>query len=218
MKISEYLRIVWRRGWVLVLLAVIAGGSAYFLSKQQQPVYRSTQLVLVQPSRTDFGLAEASRSLLEPLVVYLNSEQIAAAIIETLSLDTTPGELKSHVTIASDKFRMVIQIDVDQADGEQANRIARAWGQVLVDYRNAQNQTVRREDRVDAMMPDTPRYYQKSPKPKINAVAGAILGLLAGGVIVFVMEYLESAVIRRSEDLERSADLPVLAAVPHFES
>ena len=216
MKLSEYVRILVRRGWLMLLLAAIAGGSAYTLSKGQDPVYRSSQLVLVQPSRTDFGLAEASRSLLEPLVVYLNSEIRAEQVIETLQLDMTPGQLKSSVTIASDKFRMVIQIDVDNADGEVANRIASAWGQVLVDYRNEQNQLVRREDRVNALLVDYPRYHQQSPKPKINAIAGAILGFLVGAAMVFVMEYLESSIIRRNEDLERMVEIPVLASIPPF--
>ena len=120
MKLTEYVRILVRRGWIMVLLAAIAAGSAYTLSKGQTPIYRATQLVLVQPSRTDFGLAEASRSLLEPLVVYLNSEIIAGEIIEELQLDMTPGQLKGNATIISDKFRMVIQIDIDSTDGHRA--------------------------------------------------------------------------------------------------
>lgn len=216
MKLSEYVRILVRRGWLMLMLAVIAGGSAYVLARGQDPVYRSTQKVLVQPSRTDFGLAEASRSLLEPMVVYLNSQFRAEQVIEKLNLDMKAGQLMGDVTIASDQFRMVIQIDVENADGDVANDIALAWGQILIDYRNEQNQLVRREDRVTAQLADYARFSQISPKPKINGIAGAILGFLVGGVIVFVMEYLESSIIRRNEDLERVADIPVLASIPPF--
>jgi capsular polysaccharide biosynthesis protein len=48
----------------------------------------------------------------------------------------------------------------------------------------------------------------------VNALAGGVLGLLLGGVIVFVLEYLESSIVRRREDIERSMDMPVLAAIP----
>ena len=216
MKLTDYARILMRRGWMMLLLAIIAGGSAYTLSKDQTPIYRSTQTVLVSPSRTDLSLVESSRNLLESHVVYLNSEIIAERIIEELSLDMTSGQLMSNVTIASDKFRMVIQIDVDNADGEIANLIARAWGQQLVDYRTERNATVRREDRVDALLVDYPRYHQQAPKPKVMAVAGGVLGLLVGGVFVFVLEYLESSVIRRNEDLERVSESQVLASIPPF--
>lgn len=208
--LTEYLRILVRRGWIMVLLAVIVGGSAYLLAREQDPVYRATQNVVIQPSRTDLGLAEASRSLLEPLVVIIDSQEVAQQIIQNLRLDMQPGQLKSDVTIASDRFRMTIQIDVDNGDPQVASQVARAWGQVLVDYRAEENAKVRREDRVNAIMPDQPVVGQQAPRPRILGVAGAIFGLLIGGVIVFVLEFMESSVIRQREDL----DMPVLAVIP----
>ena len=107
MTLRDALMIVARRWWVVVLLMVIAGGSTYVLSKRQTPIYRSTQLVLVQPSRSDFGLTEASRLLLNPLVVYLDSSRIAAKIIDDLQLPYTPQQLMESKTIAPDTLRMV---------------------------------------------------------------------------------------------------------------
>jgi capsular polysaccharide biosynthesis protein len=48
----------------------------------------------------------------------------------------------------------------------------------------------------------------------INTVVGLIAGIFIGGIIVFVLEYLESSIVRRREDVENFADLPVLAIVP----
>ena len=217
MKLTDYARILIRRGWIMLLVALIAGFSAYYFSKQQTPVYRATQKVLLLPSRSDLSLTESNRSLLETYAVYLNSSLRAQEVIDTLHLERIAGELMSHVTIASDKYRMVIQIDVEDRDGETAKQIAQAWGQILIDYRNEQNQLVRREDRIDPQLVDTPTYSQSAPRPQIMAVAGAILGLLVGGVIVFIMEYLESSVIRRDEDIERLINVPVLASIPDFE-
>lgn len=217
MNLIDYVRILARRGWIMLLLALIVAASAFFVSRMQTPVYRSTQLVLIQPSRSDFGLTEASRLQLNSYAVYLDSELIAQRIIDDLRLDMTPGQLKSSVTIAPDTLRLVVRIDVRSTDGDLANDIARAWGQQLVDYRNQENQTSRREDRVNALLPDLPRYSQQSPRPLLTAVAGGILGLIVGGVIVFALEYLESSVVRRREDLERD-DLLVLAGVPPFDA
>lgn len=213
LSLTEYIRILVRRGWIIVLLAAIVAGSAYLFSRGQTPVYRATQLVLIQPSRTDFGLTEASRLLLNSLVVYLNSRERAQEIIDDLRLDMTPGQLLADTTTAADQLRLTIQIDVDNSDPEIATRTARAWGQLLVDYRNELNQEARREDHVNADLVDFPTAGQRSPRPLILAAAGGVLGILLGGVIVFVLEYLESIVVRRREDLERS-DLPVLASIP----
>lgn len=217
MNLMDYGRILLRRGWIMLLLAVIAAGSAYALSTRQQPIYRSTQKVLMQPSRADFGLTEASKTLLGNHVAYLDSEFIAQQVIDTLRLDMTASELKSNVNIAPDPLSLSIQIDVDLPDGDLANDVARTWGDMLIQYRVEENQKARREDQITARLQDVARYSLLRPRPAINAAAGAILGLLLGGLLVFVLEYLESSVVRSRDDVERSLDLPVLAAVPDVE-
>ncbi|MBZ0299859.1 MAG: hypothetical protein K8J31_08970 [Anaerolineae bacterium] len=217
MNLMDYVNILLRRGWIMILLAVIAAASAYILSKQQTPIYRSTQRVLMQPTRADLGLTEASRTLLGNHVAYLDSEFRAQEVIDRLRLDMTAEQLKSAVTIASDPLSLTIQIDVDLPDGDLANDVAREWGNLLIEYRNAENQRARREDHINARLQDVASYTLQSPKPAINTIAGAILGLLLGGVIVFVLEYLESSVVRSRDDLERNTGIPVLAAIPHAE-
>ncbi len=217
MNLMDYVNILVRRGWIMVLLAVIAAASAFVLSKQMTPVYRSTQRVLMQPTRADLGLTEASKTLLGSHVSYLNSEFRAQEVIDNLNLDMTPGQLKSAVTIASDPLNLTIQIDVDLPDGDLANDVAREWGNLLIQYRNDENQRARREDHINASLQDVAIYSLLRPQPTINTIAGAILGLIAGGVIVFILEYLESSIVRSRDDVERSAGIPVLAAIPHSE-
>lgn len=217
MNLIDYGRILLRRGWIMLLLALIAAGAAYFLSTQQTKIYQSTQRVLIQPARNDLGQAEAIIRVLNAYAVFLDSENIARQVIDQLQLDMTPGYLKSNVFIAPDTLRMTVQIDARLPDCDIANDVARVWGEQLVQWRNQQNQTQLRENRVDAILPDTPRCELYAPRPLVNTAAGAALGLLLGGILVFVLEYLESSVIRRRDDLERTLDLPVLAAIPDSE-
>ncbi|MEQ8673061.1 MAG: Wzz/FepE/Etk N-terminal domain-containing protein [Aggregatilineales bacterium] len=218
MNLGEYVRILVRRGWIMLLLAVITAAGAYLLTRNETPVYRASQTVLIQPSRSDFGLTEASRLLLNPLVVAINSQQIAQEIIDELQLDMTAPALKGDVTIAPDQLRLTIQIDVNSTDSELASNVARAWGLKLQDYRNERNATVRAEDRVEAVMPDFPQISQIAPRPTLTAIAGGLLGLLVGGMIVFILEVLESSIIRRRDDLERVLGVPVLATIPHIDA
>ncbi|MBC7813124.1 MAG: hypothetical protein H7175_18345, partial [Burkholderiales bacterium] len=111
----------------------------------------------------------------------------------------------------------LIQIDVDLPDAALAGQVARQYGLVMVETRNQRNQTVRREDQIDAQLQDNPSVGLLQPRPTINAAAGAVLGLLLGAVIVFVLEYLESSIVRRREDIERGLELPVLATIPDIE-
>jgi capsular polysaccharide biosynthesis protein len=214
MNLTYYVRILIRRGWILLLAMVITAGAAFGLSKMQTPVYRATQRVLLQPARFDFGLTETLRFVLRSFVVYLNTDEQAQKVIDRLQLDMTPGDLRSHTTISSDPTQLTIQIDVDMEDGPLAASVATQLGRILVETRTEDNRDLRREDRIDARMVDTATYGLFKPKTKVNTLAGAVLGLLVGGTVVFVLEYLESNILRRKEDVERFLELPVLAAIP----
>lgn len=218
MSLYEYGRIILRRGWIVLLLAVLAAASAFILSRQITPTYRASQVILIQPARNDLGLTEATTRLMNSYQVYLNSSRIAQQVIDGLQLDMTPGDLLGNITIQSNRDNLTVQIDVDLEDCAIASRVANAWGEQLVIYRNTQNQTVRIEDRIDAISADNPKCpTSTTPNVTINAVAGGLLGALIGVVLVFVLEYLESSVVRRRDDLERTVDLPVLATIPHHE-
>ncbi|MEW6577580.1 MAG: Wzz/FepE/Etk N-terminal domain-containing protein, partial [Chloroflexota bacterium] len=117
MNLTYYTRILIRRGWILILAMAITAGAAYGLSKAQTPVYRATQRVLLQPARNDYGLTETLRILLRSYVVYLNTDTQAAAAIDRLQLDMTPGDLRRYTTISSDPTQLIVHIDVDMQDG-----------------------------------------------------------------------------------------------------
>jgi protein tyrosine kinase modulator len=218
MNLIDYGRILLRRGWIIVLLAVIAAGGAYVFSKGQQPVYVSTQKVLIQPTRLDLSLTTSSRDLLNSLSEYLDSTFIAEKVIDSLHLDMKPDQLKNAVDIAPVPISLSIEISVKLPDGNLANQVAKAWGEQLVLFRDQENQKNRREDQVIAMLQDRPTYELYAPKPAIYAAAGGILGLLLGAILVFLLEYLESSVVRRRDDLERVLNMPVLAAIPDREA
>jgi capsular polysaccharide biosynthesis protein len=214
MPLSDYVQVLYRRGWILILVAVLTAAAAFVFSKLQTPVYKSTIYILVQPSRVDLGLTESAKSLLRSYVAWMDTDSRAQDVITALQLDQVPEALHGNVTIASDDSRFVIQIDVKNGNGDLANDIAKKWAELFIQYRNDDNQKQRQEDRVNAIILDAPKYVTDSPKTSINTLAGGILGLLLGGVIVFILEYLESAVIRTPTDIERQFSLPVLGAIP----
>lgn len=218
MPITEYFRILVRRGWILLLMAVLTATAAFVFSKLQTPVYQSTIYLLVQPARTDFGLTQSAKILLRSYVAWMDTDNRAREVIEAKQLDMEPGTLRNNVTIVSDDSRFVIQIDVKNENGDLANDIAKKWAELFVQWRNDENQKQRKEDRVDAVILDEPSYTLDRPKAEINTVAGGVLGLLLGSVIIFVLEYLDSAVIRAAADIERQFNLPVLGAIPATES
>jgi capsular polysaccharide biosynthesis protein len=217
MNLIDYARILLRRGWIMVLCALIAAGSAYFLTSRQTTQYRAVQFVLIQPSRSDLGQAEALLRLMNSYRVYLYSSERAQEVIDELRLDMLAGDLMGDTQIITNQNDYTVEIDTTLPDAQMAADVARTWGNLLVLYRQQDNQTLQQQDRVRATLPDKASVALYSPRPAIAAVAGGILGFLVGGVIVFVLEYLESSIVRRREDIERALDLPVLASIPDME-
>lgn len=214
MPISEYFQILRRRGWILILLAIMTSASALLFSVIQTPVYRSTVVVLVQPARTDFGLTQSAKLLLDSYVAFLDTNTSAGKVVDELKLDIIPQALRDDVYIASEAQRFLIRVEVENQNGDLGNDIARKWAELLVQWRAQENQKMRREDRVTAIILDDPRYELDHPKKGINTAAGGILGLLIGSVIVFVLQYIESGIVSTRHDIERQLNLSVLGVIP----
>ncbi len=214
MELSDYTRIIRRRGWLIILLAVLTAGAAFGFSRMQDTVYKSALKLLVRPSRTDFGQAQAAKTLLRGYVAWLDSSYQAAAVIDRLQLDMEPQALKGDVTIASDDSSYIIRIDVKNGDPNIANDIAREWGDRLIQETIRNNATQRKEDRVEVMRIDDPVAALYSPKTSINTAAGLVLGTLLGVIVVFLLEWLDSGILRRAEDVERYLNVPVIGSIP----
>lgn len=220
MNLLDYVRIFVRRGWIVILLALLTAGVTFAFSRTMTPEYRSTQTILIVPSRPDYGLQQAAVLLLNSRKEYLNSSQVAQDVIDNLQIDQQPYDLLSVTKFNPNRDNMSIEITVDlpaSNDAEAArilNPISTEWGNRLIQYQNELNQEARREDRVTARPRDYPTISRLRPNVGVYTLIGGLAGLFLGAVLVFVLEFLESAVIQRRVDIERSTELPVLAVIP----
>src|SRR5260370_13183360 len=214
MNLIDYVRILARRGWIILLAMVLTAGSAYVFSKLQTPVYRAEQKILIKPSRPDLGLTDSLKQLETSWAQRTQTELRAKDAIDALKLDMTPAQLYNQVNITPDLNSLQIIVDVNMTKGHLANQVARTYGTQFVEWRNQENQPLRNEDRISAELLDYPKYAQFQPNTAVNVAAGALLGLLVGGVIVFILEFIDSNVVRRANDVERYLQLPVLGNLP----
>lgn len=215
MTLDDYVRILRRRWWIIVVAVALTAGSAMVFSELQHPQYTSTAEVIISPARPDFGLTQSAKILLRSYMTVANSNTWAQRVIDDLQLPMTPEGLRGNTYFAAEDDRMVIKIEVEDYDGDQANDVARTWGNRLVQWRNEENAELRKEDRVDAILRDPPSYSQSwPPSSKIMLLAGVVFGLVIAGVVVFFLEWVEAGVIQTAQDLERQLDLTVVGAIP----
>ncbi|MCA9875259.1 MAG: hypothetical protein H6659_17080 [Ardenticatenaceae bacterium] len=215
MELRDYVRILRQRGWVIVVMAVLTAVAAFGFSKMQTELYESNLKMLVLPSRTDFGQAQAAKELLRSYEQWLYSRYRAQAVINELQLDMTADALLGDMKVASDNSSFVIQMTVENSDPNLANDIATAWGNLLIQWQNANNDKLQKEDRITIEFLDDPQASLSQPNTKINTAAGFVFGALIGVLIVFALEWYESGIMRRTEDVERYLDIPVIGSIPN---
>ncbi|MDY6876363.1 MAG: Wzz/FepE/Etk N-terminal domain-containing protein [Chloroflexota bacterium] len=214
MELGDYIRILRKRWWIIAVAVVLTAGSGFVFSKLQYPEYTSTAEVIIEPARSDWGLAQFTKMLLRTYMTVIDSNKKAQDVIDTLDLPMTPDQLRGDARFAAEDDRMVIKIEVDAYDGDLANDIARTWANLLVQWRDQQNQYQRKEDQVFAYLRDEPRYVQSWPKTRVVTAAGGVFGLVIAGVVIFFLEWLEAGIVRTPQDVERQLSLAVVGAIP----
>jgi capsular polysaccharide biosynthesis protein len=179
-------------------------------------VYRSTVTLSAVPSRpADWGQTQAIKSLLRNYVQQMQSPGLVQPVIDKLQLDVSPQKFISQVSFNAAEDTMTIAIEARHPIPAVAAKMGQTLAETFVSGHNQENLQIDQRDRIlvsilnNATSPDI-----FSPKTSVNVLAGAILGALIGVIIVFVLEWLESDVVRTAEDVERYIGVTVLGAIP----
>jgi capsular polysaccharide biosynthesis protein len=218
MQLQDYGRVLFKRGWIIILFAILAAGSAYAFSKLQTPIYSSTVTLSAVPARpSDYGQTLAIKNLLRNYVQQMQSPGTTQQVIDKLQLDVTPDKLVSQLNFNADESTLLITIEARHPDPAVAANMGGTLAQVFVSTHNQENLQIDQQDRIlVSILHNATSPVIFSPKTMINTAAGAILGALIGVFIVFVMEWLDSDIIRTAEDVERFVGVTVLGAIPIF--
>jgi len=214
LQLKDYINILVKRGWIIVVVAIATFTGAVVFSKLQTPIYRSTIKISVSPARYDYGLTLTIERVLRNYSAQLKTRRMAQTVIDRLKLDITPEALIEELTVGAQLDNNLIQIDVDDPDPNRAQAIANVLARVFVEEQTARTADIDRRDRLDvSILDDALPGELNRPKTRTNALAGAVLGVLLGAIIAFGLEYLDDT-LKTPEDVERYVALTTLGAIP----
>lgn len=215
MELRDYLRILRKRGWIILVVALVAAVAAYGFSLTQTKIYRATAKVSVVPGTPDWGLGNTAKDLLRNFVINIDTHDTAQKVIDGAQLDMTTYDLLDRTEVSSDASNFTIQIDARDERPEVAKQIALTMADIFVRERTAYYNQQDKRDRIEVKIVDhvidAPLFR---PKPTLNAAAGLVLGAVLGGIIVFALEWLQADKLRTPQAVERYLGLPVLGAIP----
>jgi len=204
---------------IIVLTVVLVVGSIVYREFFKEPLYQSsTTIVLARSSNVSIedgttGITQNEILLNQKLVStyreIIKSRRILEKVIEKLELDITYKELTNSISVTNQEDTEIIKITVSNPNKEDAKNIADAiastFSTEIAKIYSIQNISV-----ID--------YARQSNEPyNINPVKetalAAIIGIVLGCGIVFVMFYFDTT-IKSVEEIEEKIKLPVLGAVP----
>lgn len=220
--VSDFLRIVWRRLWVVMLVAVLLTGMTVGASFMQPPVYEASTEVLVgqeQKGDTPVSLASDIMVLQEialTVVEAVDSRVVAEDVIEELGLQTTPEAFLGNLSVQQVPETQFIQITYGGANPEQAQKIANTVAAVSserISEVSPSASAITATVWEPAVEPNTP----VSPEPVRNGILALMLGIMLGVGLTFLLEYLDDS-WRSPEEVERVSGVPTFGIVPEFKA
>ncbi len=135
--LREYMYLLWRKKWIIIVLVILALGASYFLSKQMTKIYSTSTLIMINKDNNSGNILEEQMSLnlsgqdnTESYTYILQSRRILNKVINNLGLRNSEGELIAPKTL-EDKMTVsrrgdtdLIEISVNYSDPQKAKSIA----------------------------------------------------------------------------------------------
>lgn len=217
MQLQDYIQVLTKRWWVILLTAVSAVVAAYGVSKLQPQTFRAQAVYLAIANRADQGLALALRNQMNSYRELVHQPDALEQVSRQLRLDVSGERLMQDVFVQPRPDDQKIVIEADHRFREQAQAIVEAVGQRLEEEVNRINANLEGTDRINVTQIQSARIIGVKPNTRINVLAGAILGLVLGVLLAFVLEFLDDT-LKSSADVERFVGLTTLGAIPTVDS
>lgn len=137
MEIRRYILMLQRWAWLVVVGAVVAGGTAYLININTKPIYQASARLLIDEAPTSGG-NEYAQALFEERLATTYVELLAlypvlSETVERLDLDMDPAQLKKRLNVTAASQAQIIIISVEDEDPTRAALIANTVGDVFMD-------------------------------------------------------------------------------------
>ncbi len=217
---ANLLRVLLRRLWVIVLVALVLTGSAVGFSLMQTPTYEASAKILIGQTGGDevpgalSGNIKGLQEITPTMAKALHTRPVAQAVVEQLGMPEENAEaLLNNLSAQQDPGSTFIDVYYEDSDPKRAQLVVNTFGEVFSRQVSDLSPTVINGVTAtvyeQATLPKSP----VSPDPARNGVVALILGILLGVGLAFLLEYLDDS-WDSPEEAERISGVSTLGAIP----
>lgn len=214
--LRQLIRIARQYLWLVLLLMVVAGGTAFVRSSQQPDRYSTySQIIMLGEQNENVSSYTAqlsSQNLIDTYRELIESDELLLRVVTLLELPFDYVELDSMVTTEAVTDTLLLRIMVADTDPVRAAEIADMIAEQFVLYID-ENQGRNLSSPVaianTARIPAAPF----EPNPTTAGLLGALVGLLLAVALIAVLEFLDNAV-KPEQDFQDLVGSSLLASVP----
>lgn len=216
--VFQLFKTLWKRKLMILIVALVTGAGAFAYSAFiVKPEYTSTTRIYVvnrnqgdKPGLTNQDL-QAGSYLVKDYREIILSQDVLEEVISDLKLDLTPKGLANKIKVTVPVDTRIVYISVNNRVPEEASRIANSLREVAAQ----KIISITRVSDVTTLEEARPAISPSSPNIKRNTLIGFLAGGIGTGVIVLLLELLDTHV-KRPEDIEDTLQMPLLGVVPNF--
>lgn len=138
LSLHQIFRIVRRWWWLFLLATAVAGGTAYWSSSRQTPLYAASATIQVNPPQTadaiNQSVLQGSQSLAETYRQLITTRKVLEPLVAQLNLPYTVADLQRKVTASTIGTTRLIRIAVSDPNPAAAADLANAVAARFVQY------------------------------------------------------------------------------------
>ncbi|QDY44841.1 capsular biosynthesis protein [Planococcus glaciei] len=195
-----------------IIAILIAGVVSYnFLT----PIYQTNTQILVNQEKTDTAQLlnqniQTDLQLINTYSVIIKSPAILDQVSEQLDLGLSVEALTNKITVTNAENSQVVNVSVQDPDPAIAVDIANTTAAVFQE----EIQELMKVDNVSILSPAVVKENPSpvAPNPMLNMAIAAVVGLMLGVGIAFLLEYLDTS-LKNEQDIEDVLGIPLLGVI-----
>jgi polysaccharide biosynthesis transport protein len=222
--LRDYLQIIKRQAWLIILVPWITVGATYAFLASQEPVYRASMTLVVGTQAGKLPPELGEFSLTRTLTTLLEGDAAARNVIRRLDLDVSEKKFQENLKVKVLPDTSVLEVSYDSTDRRQAvavlTQLDRSFTQQIADTLGVRAEGLRPGRKAGSFdlvvrMYDAPHVQPErvSPKAGANLIFAGVAGLAFGLLLGVAREALDSR-IRNRKDAESWFGAPVIGALP----